>query len=761
MQKNNLISLCLLMAFCQLSVFSLAAAPKTFDVNKLLGNSARTDLIGREMWNWATLPIKVGNAQAPDLSNPDYGISQLPNAMWSPPKMGMSGRWFYGLQTKLSDVVKVKVTQQKQSKQITLDFVPTRNEWTPALISTYFRSLPDTLKGSYVHSGDLTIKEKKCITENNVLILEYTLTHDNRTTGEYSIELLFPVFKNLGSVNQYSFSTITDARAIGTVLPVEGFVSVANSENTDGKCTVHLIPFESKTLRFAVAFDSYSLENATTQATQKCNNKAVFTEQISTFNKWFTDNVPLLKIENYDMLKLYYYRWFVAYRNYHNPSKYIKNHPFKTPVFYESPFGSWFGSTVGLSIPLHVSEVKWAKSPEMVKNDLLNWKNQGKLYDNYVQYTPSSAWELYLHYPDAQFLDTMYNSISAFTNRDINKTDKSILPTQTGSWPTGAEYQPSFYEFLADKWDWRQDYEGKKMYGTNFTTIVRLDKAVFTIANSSACSNIAKVLNKKVDVAYFKDAADQMLKTIKTKHWDNKTGMFYSANPENYKLALESPCYDSFMPFMWGMMQDKGYLKSFDKFFDPAWFWSDFPIASVSKTCPMYWSGNSITGPSNASLEKPHDYDCCWNGPTWNFSNGFMCEALGSAALTTGTDDMKIKWLHFFNKWADLHYAYGDKSVPCVIEHYRPTDGARFRSYVDYFHSAWIDPFMKFYLGIQIDDSGKFTFNPFTAEEFEIHDISIMGKQYSFSQKEENDNLIQLVVDAHNKVISRVIKLLK
>jgi hypothetical protein len=733
----------------QASTFS----SKPVDVNKLLSNSARTDLIGREMWNWATLLISKGDAQTPDLRNQDYGISQLPNAMWAIPTMGLPGRWCYGVQTKLSDVVKVKITQLKDSKSIRLDFVPTRNEWTPAYLSTYFRALPDTLKGSYPHSGDLTIKEKKCITENNVLILEYALTHDNRTSGEYTIEILLPVFKAFESQAKYTFSTVTDARAMGKTLPVDGFVAVQNSENTNKKFTVQLKPFESKTIRFAIAFDTYSIENAKKNASEYSKNATVFSEQINKFNRWYADNVPHLQIDDYDMLKLYYYRWFVLYRNYHNPSKYIKNHPFKTPVFYESPFGSWFGSTVGLSVPLHVADAKWAKSPEMAKNDLLNWKNQGELFDNYIQYTPKSIWELYLHYPDAVFLDSMYSYVRFVSDRENNKTDNSVLPIQEGSWPTGAEYQPAFYEFTKEKWDWRQDHEGKKLFGTNTTSLIRLDKATFSIANNHACSNIARILKNKTDETYFRTVSESMIQTLKTRHWDVETGLFYSANPDNYKLALESPCYDSFMPFMWGLIKDKTYFRSFDKFFDPAWFWSDFPLASVSKTCPMYWSGNCIAGLAYSSIENPHDYDCCWNGPTWHFSNGFMCEALGSVALASDTKEFRTKWLDFFTRWNDLHYAFGDKNVPCVIEHNRPTDGARFRSYVDYYHSSWIDPFMKFYLGIQVNDKGDFTFNPFTKAEFEIRDVSIMGKLYSFSQQIENDTLIQTIYNSANKAI--------
>ena len=202
MSKYKLLIVSSLISVFQIVFINLYAEPKILDVNKLLGNSARTDLIGREMWNWATLPSKTGDAQIPDIRNQDYGISQLANSMWTPPRMGLAGRWCYGVQTKLSDVVKVHIAQLKQSKVIPLDFVPTRNEWTPAFISTYFRALPDTLKGSYPHSGDLTIKEAKCITENNVLILEYTLTHDNRSIGDYSIELLLPAFKMLNQANK-------------------------------------------------------------------------------------------------------------------------------------------------------------------------------------------------------------------------------------------------------------------------------------------------------------------------------------------------------------------------------------------------------------------------------------------------------------------------------------------------------------------------------------------------------------------------------
>ena len=763
-QKSTIILLLLVylsggQSFSQKIAKPLAEGTSKVNVNKLLENSARTDLIGREMWNQMAVEWNKGDYGKPDTRTPEYGISQIANSFWAKPQMGMTGDWAFGVETTISNVVKVQISTTKQGQKIVPQFVPTRNEWTPAMITTYYRALPDTLKGSYPYAGDLNVKEKKCITENNVLVLEYTFTHDNRTDGDYEISLIFPKFKQMETSTTFSFSTNSRPRSLRQVLPITGFAAVENSENSGQKCRLNLKPFETKTVRFTVAFDANSVEVAMKNAKESCTNVTVFADNIKNFNQWFSDNVPQLSIENYDMLKLYYYRWFVLYRNYHNPGKYIKNHPFPCPVFYESPFGGWYGSTVGLSIPVHNQEAMWAKKPELAQNNIYNWAINKKMFRDYIQYTPKTIWDLYLHFPDKHFLDSIYKSTSSYSKEVIDDKDLSRLPTQTGSWATGAEYQPSFYEFTKDtKWDWQQDEEGKSL-GKVRTTIIRLDKAVFAIANNYASSNIAKVLGNIADADYFNQSATMMLQTLKNRHWDNGTGLFYSANPADYALALESPCYDSFMPFMWQMVKEKGYQKSFDKFFDPAWFWSDFPISTVSKTSPMYWSGNCITGPAFSSIEKPHDYDCSWNGPTWFFSNGLMCEALGSVALNSTSNEMQEKWMDFFGRWSDMHYAYGDKTVPCATEHNRPTDGARFSRRFDYFHSSWIDPFMKYYLGIQIDNNGDFKFNPFTKEDFEVNDISIMGKKYSFSQTIEGNSLVQIVYNSENKIISK--KLIK
>jgi hypothetical protein len=54
---------------------------------------------------------------------------------------------------------------------------------------------------------------------------------------------------------------------------------------------------------------------------------------------------------------------------------------------------------------------------------------------------------------------------------------------------------------------------------------------------------------------------------------------------------------------------------------------------------------------------------------------------------------------------------------------------------------------MKYYLGIEIGVGGKVRMNPFTREEFELRNVRIQDKTYTFSQKMVNGKLIQQIIN--------------
>ena len=155
----------------------------------------------------------------------------------------------------------------------------------------------------------------------------------------------------------------------------------------------------------------------------------------------------------------------------------------------------------------------------------------------------------------------------------------------------------------------------------------------------------------------------------------------------------------------------------------------------------MYWFDNCITGPTKSSLKEPHFYGCSWNGPIWPYAMSTVLDAFGEMACLK--KEFKEKWLDLFSKYTELHFLTGDRSTPLILEHYRPTDGVTFSRACDYFHSTWIDLFMKYWIGIKITQK-EVQFLPFAKEDFELKGVLINGKSYSFSQKNGVETLIEI-----------------
>ena len=75
----------------------------------------------------------------------------------------------------------------------------------------------------------------------------------------------------------------------------------------------------------------------------------------------------------------------------------------------------------------------------------------------------------------------------------ITDTDGDYLPTQIGSWPTGMEYQPSFFQFTDPPWD-HTESERYRGAGREPTRIERVDKASYLYLSALAISRMAETL---------------------------------------------------------------------------------------------------------------------------------------------------------------------------------------------------------------------------------------------------------------------------
>ena len=92
---------------------------------------------------------------------------------------------------------------------------------------------------------------------------------------------------------------------------------------------------------------------------------------------------------------------------------------------------------------------------------------------------------------------------------------------------------------------------------------------------------------------------------------------------------------------------------------------------------------------------------------------------------------LKETFSELFSAYTELHFDGGDRSVPCICEHYRPTDGMSFSRFTEYFHSTWLDLFFSHLAGIGVTDNGV-EFDPVYEGELLIDGVFIRGKRYRF-----------------------------
>ena len=227
--------------------------------------------------------------------------------------------------------------------------------------------------------------------------------------------------------------------------------------------------------------------------------KNPFEENEKQFNAFIAENAPEFVTENFDILKIYYYRWFLVWRAHHKPSEIIENHPIPSDCFYESPYGSWYGAPVGLPVPLHVEETKWMKNSSWCKTNAENWIKGITNYREYIQYTPIALWHFYQNHQDKDFLERAYSACFDYSLGHFNLENEGLdfFKTLNSSWSTGAEYQPAFYQHTMVKWDWSQDAEGMAAgTATETLAIYRLDRIVYAIGCLIGCKEMAKELEK-------------------------------------------------------------------------------------------------------------------------------------------------------------------------------------------------------------------------------------------------------------------------
>jgi len=695
--------------------------------NRTLCSAYRHDLVGPEVWTAEVQGAALnGTAES-------YWKSEVPFLLFGKPSPGVSGQLHVVHKVKgAKDAFVPEVDELAASGTAKrLAFVPVRNNWTPAFMTTYYRGEPTELaadEGSRV--GATVLKETKAILEDNTILVESTLKNTLSMPRRYRIRLVSHAGlpRCGGMAGEWPFVAVYMSKEHKYSTHVAVGASFAG-----GECEVTVPPHGESTFRYAMAFSPDSGESASRNLASSLAMPDPFAANERAFNAWFDREVPVLETSDPELYRMYCYRWFVAKRGTHTARRVVAGHPYPRTAVYESPVGDWFNCVIGLPVPVQLRELRWLRNPDVVRAHALNWCDKIKGYRGYIQFTGESIARIQENHPSVEFARRAYPAVREYALETCGG-DSARLPVQHGSWGTGAEYQPNFYQFTNPPWDYRHDAQFGPKQGFPIARSIRLDTACYAVGNLLGAARLSRRIGLAGEADRLERISRAKLDTVLACHWDDSLGLFLAADPDTYRLSDKSPCYDSFAPYLWGLVNDISHLRAFDKFVDRAWFWDDFPGTTCAKGCPMYYGANGIVFHPVATPSHPLPKGCCWNGPMWHYANTLYAEAFGQAARVRR--ELRPKWVEFFRAWSESHWAYGDRTTPRAAEHFRPEDGARCGAAWDYFHSAWIDPFVLYWCGASISpDLKTLRFDPYSNEDFWLVGVPFAGRFYTFRQE--------------------------
>ncbi len=713
------------------------------DVNAFLRNNVRVDVAGEGLW----LPQLDGTLTS-----------------WLPQKPGFVGPVYYVHKTALNGLFTYEFRGEHGDE---LTAVVVSNHWTPAYCTT--RYLLKDKSGNSIAQ----LEETKFINDFEEAFSKITLANTSSRRQTIAIRISDLVGGSATDDTDLTRSNRLARRVVfkpttyyftdleirkDYLMSADGF-----DRERDGLLTRTVDPGPGKAIVFTtrIVFGNHSAE-CLSKLIAALKRDALET-RVDEFNRWFALNVPAFVCSDPAVEKMYYYRWYLVKRASINARRFVPDHPYADRVMYEGQAGAWFTKVIGLPLPLQILEARWLRDPSIAAGQARTALTKEDFFD-YLNWAPWAIWQLHLVWPNRDLIRDALPAMKRFVaSEEAKDDDKDSLPTVWGSWITGMEYQPSFHYFTEPRWDHKRGDEfvtdnqltkDPAIY-RKFLPLERVDEATYYYLNNLAIARTAASLGEAETSSRYSARAESVRRSVIEKMWDPRTRFFYDVQPETHEKALGAKVIDGFFPFLFGELARSSELALWDHLLDPKEFWTPWPVPTAARDCPAFDShGLWKVGP-NASAENPYRYVDSWNGPTWIFSEALTAEALGSAARVSRDDRLIDAFNQLMERYTEIQFLDGDRSVPCTVEHYDSITGENIRLLADYFHSFYNDLVIRYMVGIVPREDDLIEIDPLVRgwRGFSIEKVAYRGHSISVKR----DKTFVVVIDGKAVFNSRSI----
>ncbi|MEI6807644.1 MAG: trehalase family glycosidase [bacterium] len=519
------------------------------------------------------------------------------------------------------------------------------------------------------------------------------------------------------------------------------------------------------------------------------------------WNSMLTTGIPAFTCSDPFMEKLYYFRWW-SLLNKLNIGGYGR---WSKPLAREGTVG--FNSLITYSGGPNTIDLRWMRSPEWAYGNIQSYYdnlNDGKLANHiypdrldgdtansgpsmkgsviefpYHNFLVKALTDIYALHPDKEMLRRLWPTVKQATSLYDNELDADhdgLYETYPWSNITGQEWGARFLYFhpfdqllsYGRKWRprddrdaaWQADTIGRCVLLSPGLKLARtaaemnkqveqglqyrtetLDANCYAYADMKAMAVIAEILGVQKDRNRWAASAEKTRQQVITRLWDPETGFFYDRDGTTKERSLvKAPT--GFYPF-WAGIGGKEHLPVFKHLFNPAEFWTPFPMPTISMDYPK------LAGLKDLGWVY-------WNWNNWPMTTCHVVDGVARAAkdldssLTSGAAE-------FMMKYTKVHFIDGNLKRPCVSEHFDPISGKPNAPHLDYAHSYYIDLIMRHVVGIEADPlSDEVLINPLDMglDCFEARNVRVKGHDLTVAWKKG-----EFTVSVDGKVAATAVKL--
>lgn len=194
----------------------------------------------------------------------------------------------------------------------------------------------------------------------------------------------------------------------------------------------------------------------------------------------------------------------------------------------------------------------------------------------------------------------------------------------------------------------------------NARSISRLYKAL--CEDKSLSSSIRSGYKRESE--FFDKAADKTEKAIMEKCWDTQDNIFYSIYSKKETMAKVKTAASLIPLFLEKLPQEKLALLMSEHLLNPAEFWTQYPVPTVSRDdinyspleFPEYKHRLAGKVVNKVYLSFYKELKMLWRGPTWIATNWFIVKGLRKHGQDKVADQIVERMVEMIEKWGFREY---------------------------------------------------------------------------------------------------------